>query len=33
MADKITPRAADYSKWHLDIVHEAGLAENSRTRG
>ncbi|MBY0230593.1 MAG: proline--tRNA ligase [Gemmataceae bacterium] len=33
MADKITPRATDYSKWYLDIVHEAGLAENSDVRG
>ncbi len=33
MADKITPRATDYSKWYLDIVHEAGMAENSDVRG
>src|SRR5213083_1824380 len=33
MADKITPRATDYSQWYLDIVHQAGLAENSDVRG
>jgi len=33
MADKITLRAKDYSKWYLDIVREAGLAENSDVRG
>src|SRR3954467_15865484 len=33
MADKITTRAKDYSKWYLDIVREAGLAENSDVRG
>jgi prolyl-tRNA synthetase len=32
-ADKITSRAADYSEWYLDIVHRAGLAENSDVRG
>jgi prolyl-tRNA synthetase len=30
---KITPRAADYSQWYLDIVRRAGLAENSDVRG
>src|SRR5262249_29842094 len=29
MAEKITPRATDYSQWYLDVVKEAGLAENS----
>ena len=29
----ITTRAADYSKWYLDIVHQAELAENSEVRG
>jgi prolyl-tRNA synthetase len=32
-ADKITTRAADYSQWYLDIVHRAGLAENSDVYG
>ena len=30
---KITSRAQDYSQWYLDIVKEAGLAENSAVRG
>ena len=30
---KITSRAANYSEWYLDIVHRAGLAENSEVRG
>jgi prolyl-tRNA synthetase len=29
----ITKRAEDYSQWYLDIVHKAGLAENSDVRG
>ncbi len=33
MAEKITSRAQDYSQWYLDIVHRAGLAENSDVRG
>src|ERR1700730_10225071 len=33
MADKITKRADDYSKWYLDIVKNAELAENSDVRG
>src|SRR3974377_2533601 len=33
MAEKITKRAEDYSKWSLDIVQRAGLAENSDVRG
>src|SRR5438067_10477693 len=33
MAEKITPRATDYSQWYLDVVHRAGLAENSDVRG
>ncbi|MFO0929074.1 MAG: proline--tRNA ligase [Gemmataceae bacterium] len=32
-AEKITTRAQDYSQWYLDIVHRAGLAENSDVRG
>jgi prolyl-tRNA synthetase len=32
-AEKITSRAQDYSQWYLDIVHRAGLAENSDVRG
>src|SRR5262245_46812891 len=33
MAEKITKRCADYSQWYLDIVNQAGLAENSDVRG
>jgi prolyl-tRNA synthetase len=33
MPEKITSRAQDYSKWYLDIVQEAGLAEASGVRG
>jgi prolyl-tRNA synthetase len=33
MAEKITKRSADYSQWYLDIVQQAGLAENSDVRG
>jgi prolyl-tRNA synthetase len=29
MAENITPRASDYSQWYLDVVKEAGLAENA----
>ncbi|MDA7804046.1 proline--tRNA ligase [Crocinitomix sp.] len=33
MAEKITSRQEDYSKWYLDIVKVADLAENSDVRG
>jgi prolyl-tRNA synthetase len=33
MADAITARAKDYPKWYLDVVKEAGLADNSDVRG
>lgn len=33
MAEKITRRDVDYSQWYLDIVAQAGLAENSEVRG
>jgi len=33
MAKEITARADDYSKWYLDIVKKAGLADNSAVRG
>ncbi|MCL4145614.1 UNVERIFIED_CONTAM: hypothetical protein GTU68_041563 [Idotea baltica] len=33
MAKEITPRSEDYSKWYLDIVSKAGLADNSAVRG
>jgi prolyl-tRNA synthetase len=33
MADVITPRAKNYSDWYLDIVKQAGLADNSDVRG
>ncbi len=29
MAEKITPRATDYPLWYLDVVKEAGLAQNA----
>lgn len=33
MAKEITPRGEDYSKWYIDIVKKAGLADNSAVRG
>jgi prolyl-tRNA synthetase len=33
MAEKITPRANDYSQWYIDIVKQAQLAENAAVRG
>ena len=33
MANKITPRKEDYSKWYNEIVVQANLAENSAVRG
>ena len=33
MAKQITPRSEDYSRWYLDIVKKAGLADNSAVRG
>src|SRR5437764_183676 len=33
MAEKITPPAVNYPQWHLDIVKQAGLADNSAVRG
>ena len=33
MAEKITPRGTDYAQWYIDIVKQAGLAENSDVRG
>lgn len=33
MAKEITSRSEDYSKWYLDIVKKAGLADNSAVRG
>jgi len=33
MAKEITARSEDYSKWYLDIVKKAGLADNSAVRG
>jgi prolyl-tRNA synthetase len=33
MAKEITPRSEDYSKWYLDIVQKAHLADNSAVRG
>src|SRR6056300_134617 len=33
MANKLTPRDQDYSKWYNEIVVKADLAENSAVRG
>ncbi len=33
MAEKITKRVDDYAQWYLDVVKNAGLAENSDVRG
>ncbi len=33
MASKITPRREDYSRWYLDVIREAQLAENAPVRG
>lgn len=33
MAEKITPRSVDYPQWYIDVVKQAGLAENSDVRG
>ena len=33
MANKITPRAQDYSGWYNDIVKESALAEHSSVKG
>ena len=33
MADKLTSRSTDYSKWYNEIVVNADLAENSSVRG
>ncbi len=29
MAEKITPRSEDYSRWYLDVIRDAELAESS----
>jgi prolyl-tRNA synthetase len=33
MADAITPRCVNYPQWYLDVVRQAGLADNSDVRG
>jgi prolyl-tRNA synthetase len=33
VAEGITPRAADYGQWYLDVVKRADLAEHSSVRG
>jgi prolyl-tRNA synthetase len=33
MAEKITARAKNYPQWYLDVVKEAGLADNSGVKG
>jgi len=30
---RITKRSESFSKWYLDVVDQAGLAENSSVRG
>lgn len=32
-AQKITPRAVDYSRWYQDVIREAQLADHSAVRG
>ncbi len=33
MAESITPQREDFSRWYLDVIREAELAENSPVRG
>lgn len=33
MADKITPRSVDYSRWYTDLIQQAQLADHSPVRG
>lgn len=33
MAENITPRSEDYSRWYIDVIRETELAENSPVRG
>jgi prolyl-tRNA synthetase len=33
MAEKITPRSVDYSRWYTDLIQEAQLADYSPVRG
>jgi len=33
MAEKITPRATDYSQWYIDIVINAKLADYAPVKG
>ena len=33
MAEKITPKATDYSQWYNDIIKAADLAEHSSVKG
>ena len=33
MAEKITPRATDYSQWYIDIVLNAKLADYAPVKG
>ena len=33
MAEKVTPRAKDYSRWYTDIVLQAKLADYSPVKG
>ncbi|MBI4024891.1 MAG: proline--tRNA ligase [Verrucomicrobia bacterium] len=33
VSQKITPRAADYARWYLDVIQHAQLADHSAVRG
>jgi len=33
LAESITPQSEDFSRWYLDVIREAELAENSPVRG
>lgn len=33
MAEKITPRAEDYSQWYIDLVTQAELADYAPVKG
>ncbi len=33
MAEKVTPRSEDYSRWYTDVVQRAELADYSPVRG
>lgn len=33
MADKVTPRSEDYSRWYLEVIQKADLAQNAPVKG